>query len=243
MKKIFLLSIAFIFTCHSSYSQCAAGEVEVEIVVNADTYGYEGYWQLLPSGNDCGDNPIFIGGNDAVGCNGAGDQNQTPGGYGNNTSITEGPWCLNEGEEYDLFYADDWGDGGFSFDVIVNGFLIESFMGMGLGATFNFTALEPVDYDLSVFGSNLYSYVAIGSFTIDADIFNFGSEDITSYNFNYSVDGGSPITMEVTDMDISVYESISIEHETEWNISSFGTYELAIWASDLNGNEEMIPFL
>lgn len=241
MRKLILLSIAFIFASHSSYSQCPAGEVEVEIVVNTDNYGYECYWQLLPSGNDCDEDPIFIGGNDAVGCNGAGDQNQTPGGYGNNTSITEGPWCLNEGEEYDLFYADDWGDGGFSFDVIVNGFLIESFMGMGLGATFTFTALEPVDYDLSVFGSNLYSYVAIGSFTIDADIFNFGSEDITSYNFNYSVDGGSPITMEVTDIEIAVYESISIEHETEWNIASFGTYELAIWASDLNGNEDMIP--
>jgi hypothetical protein len=114
-------------------------------------------------------------------------------------------------------------------------------MGMGLGATFTFSASEPVDYDLSVFGSNLYSYVAIGSFTIDADIFNFGSEDITSYNFNYSVDGGTPVTMEVTDMEIPVYESISIEHETEWTIASFGTYELAIWASDLNGNEDLIP--
>jgi len=241
MKKFILLSISFLFTYHHSFSQCAAGEVEVEIVVNTDNYGYEGYWQLLPSGNNCNEDPIFIGGNDAVGCNGAGDQNQAPGGYGDNVSITEGPWCLNEGEQYDIFFADDWGDGGFTFDVIVNGFLTETFMGMGLGGTYTFVASEPADYDLSVFGSNLYSYVEIGSFTIDADIFNYGTEDITSYTFNYSVDGGSPVTMEVTDTEILNYESVSIEHETEWTISDFGTYELAIWVSDLNGNEDEVP--
>ena len=241
MKKFLLLSISILFACHHSFSQCAAGEVEIEIVVNTDDYGYEGYWQLLPSGNDCNENPIFIGGNDAVGCNGAGDQNQAPGGYGDNVSITEGPWCLNEGEQYEIFFADDWGDGGFTFDVIVNGFLTETFMGMGLGGTYTFTASEPAAYDLSVFGSNLYSYVAIGNFTIDADIFNHGTEDITSYNFNYRVDDGNPVTMEVTGADISIYESVSIEHETEWTISDFGTYELAIWASDLNGNEDEVP--
>ncbi|HKL39803.1 MAG TPA: T9SS type A sorting domain-containing protein [Cryomorphaceae bacterium] len=241
MKKFLLLSISILFAYHHSFSQCAAGEVEVEIVVNTDNYGYEGYWQLLPSGNDCNEDPIFIGGNASVGCSGAGDQNQAPGGYGNNVSITEGPWCLNEGEQYDIFFADDWGDGGFTFDVIVNGFLTETLMGMGLGGTYTFTASEPADYDLSVFGSNLYSYVEIGSFTIDADIFNYGTEDITSYTFNYSVDGGPAVTMAVTDTEIPNYESVSIEHETEWTISDFGTYELAIWVSDLNGNEDEVP--
>ncbi|MFN2430246.1 MAG: hypothetical protein ABR574_09535, partial [Cryomorphaceae bacterium] len=172
MKKFLLLLFMITTASIQSFAQCEAGEVEVEIVVNTDGWGYECYWQLVPSGNNCNVDPIFIGGNDAVGCNGGGAQNQSPGGYGDNVSVTEGPWCLEEGVQYDLIYVDDWGDGGINFDILVNGYNIESFSGMGVGATFTFTASEPAAYDLSVFESNLYAYVSEGSFDVEASLFN-----------------------------------------------------------------------
>ncbi len=43
--------------------------------------------------------------------------------------ISEGPWCLTTGAAYDIFWADDWGDGGLSFNVIVDGVASAQFVG------------------------------------------------------------------------------------------------------------------
>lgn len=174
------------------------GQESVTMLVHSDDYGYEAYWEIVPSGNACGTGTIASGGNNAVGCNGAGAQAQAPGGYGNNLNVNEGPWVLTTGAQYDLIYVDDWGDGGFAFDILVNGYQIETFDGIGLGGTFTFTVEEPPAYDLSVFGSNLYSYVTTGTFNIDAHVFNGGLTTITSYDLNYTVDGGTVNTHNVS---------------------------------------------
>ncbi len=225
----------------SSFSQCGAGEVEVEIIVHTDAYGYEGYWQLVPSGNVCNSGTIESGGNAAVGCNGAGDQNQTPGGYGNNLEITEGPWCLTQGGDYDLIYVDDWGDGGFSFDIYVNGYPIESFDGIGLGATFSFNASEPPAFDIGVSSSNLYLYVNMGSVDIMSHIFNFGTETISMFDFNYAIDGGETQTFSVSDVSLENYQDMEVDHNIPWVISELGVYEISIWADNLNGNTDENP--
>lgn len=234
MKKIFYaLTTAFISTI--SFAQCPGGEAEVTIDVSTDDYGYEGYWELVPSGNNCGVGTIAFGGNAAVGCNGAGAQNQTPGGYGNNLTINEGPWCLLIGAQYDLIFVDDWGDGGFGFAVNVNGYQIESFDGLGLGGTYTFTVEEPPAYDLSVFGSNLYNYVATGSYDLDAHIFNGGTTTITSYDLNYSVDGGTINTHNVTGTSLLNFGDEDVSHSIPINIPTNGLYTIKVWADNLNG--------
>ncbi len=238
MKRILLVLLISVTASIQSFAQCEAGEVVVEIIVNTDDWGYECYWQLLPSGNDCNVDPIFVGGNPSVGCNGGGAQNQPAGGYANNASITEGPWCLQEGASYDLVYVDDWGDGGINFDVVVNGYVVESFSGIGIGATFNFIASEPAEYDLSVFESNLYSYVSAGSFDVEASLFNYGIETINSFDFNYSIDNGDPLVQNVVGAELESYESTTIQHTTPWEVTEFGVYEVAIWASNINGNPD-----
>lgn len=234
--KSALFTLIILFAAVAGYSQCPPGEVEVEIIVHTDNYGYEGYWELTPNGDPCGTNTIASGGNAAVGCDGAGDQNQTPGGYGNNLEVTEGPWCLAEGSSFDLHFIDDWGDGGFSFDIIVNGFNTVSFAGIGLGGTYTFSAEEPAAHDLTVFGSNLYSYVELGSVPIHAHIFNAGTTTITSYDLNYTVDGGSVNTHNVSSTSLANYESEEVEHNVPLNLTAFGVYTIQIWASDLNGS-------
>jgi hypothetical protein len=71
--------------------QCPVGQMDVVIEIETDSYGYEGYWQLVPAGNACGTGTIWEGGNDIqVGCSGAGEQDATTAfGYGDNISITE----------------------------------------------------------------------------------------------------------------------------------------------------------
>ncbi|MGY8926874.1 MAG: hypothetical protein ACKVJC_06230, partial [Flavobacteriales bacterium] len=206
----------------------------VTMVVNTDAYGYEGYWEIVPTGNNCGTGTIASGGNAAVGCNGAGAQAQTPGGYGNDLTVNEGPWILTTGAQYDLVYTDDWGDGGFSFDIIINGFQSVSFDGVGLGATFTFTVENPPAYDLSVFGSNLYSYVTTGTFDIDAHVFNGGTTTITSYDLNYMVDGGTVNIHPVTTSLLN-FQTEDVIHSIPLTIASNGVYEIKIWATNLNG--------
>lgn len=233
MKNIYLLSILTLISLHG-YSQCAPGEAEVNIVVNTDTYGYEGYWELVPAGNSCGTGTIAFGGNTVVGCNGAGAQGQDPGGYANNTQVTEGPFCLVLGNQYDLVYTDDWGDGGFTFDIIVNGYAVNSFEGIGLGATFTFTVEEPEPYDLITSNSNLYSYVTIGSFDLEAHVFNNGTVAITSYDLNYSINSAAPVTHNVTGTNLTNYQGEEVIHSTPINITSNGLYTIKIWADNLN---------
>ncbi len=234
MKKLGLLVLSLLLS-GISLAQCGAGEVEVTMIVHTDDWGYEGYWQLLPSGNACGTGMIDEGGNPAVGCNGAGLQNQTPGGYGDNIQVNEGPWCLLDGQQYDLVYTDDWGDGGFTFEIFVNGFQIETFDGIGLGATFTFTAAEPPAYDLSVFKSNLYSYITVGSYNLDAHVFNGGTTTVTSYDLNYTIDGGAVNTHSVTGTSLANYMDEDVAHSIPISIPTNGVYIIQVWADNING--------
>ncbi len=99
MKKIYFtvgLSILSFF----AFAQCPTGQTEVTIDVGTDNYGYEIYWELAPTGSNCGSTAIlFSGGNSAVGCNA---NNVNSGGYSSNTVIYEGPWCLTDGASYDI---------------------------------------------------------------------------------------------------------------------------------------------
>ncbi|NOQ70400.1 MAG: T9SS type A sorting domain-containing protein [Crocinitomix sp.] len=242
MKKVirFLTLICvFSFSIHS-YSQCDISEGEVTIVVHTDDYGNEGYWELVPSGNDCGVGTIFMGGNDLVGCDGAGEEASPLGGYPNNEEIIEGDWCLPLGNSYDIIYIDDWGDGAFAFDVLVNGYQIASFDGIGLGGIYTFTVEEPPVYDLSVFGSNLYSYVETGLYDLEAHVFNGGTATITSFDLNYSVDGGATETHNVTGVSVTNYNSIEVEHSVAIDIPTDGVYSIKMWADNINiGNEDL----
>lgn len=234
MKKILMIS-ALLIISGQVYSQCGVGEGEVTLVVQTDDYGYEGYWQIVPSGNACGTGTIDEGGNLTVGCSGAGAQQQDPGGYADNQTYNEGPWCLTLGNQYDLIYTDDWGDGGFHFEISVNGYQIESFEGIGLGGTFTFTVEEPPAYDLSVTGSNIYSYVTTGNYDIHAHIFNSGTTTITSYDLNYTVDNGPVQTHAVTGSSLANYQSEEIMHSIPLSIPVDGVYDIKIWADNING--------
>lgn len=114
--------------------------MEVQINLYTDAWGDELYWELLPSGQACGDNPILTGGNSIdVGCDGAGQQDSQGGnGYPGNTMIPLEPICLVEGEFYDFIFVDDWADWGLTFEVFEDGALTHIFSGNGGPSVFTF---------------------------------------------------------------------------------------------------------
>jgi hypothetical protein len=233
--KLILLMAACCFGLNYSFAQCPGGEAEVTLSVSTDDYGYEGYWEIVPTGNNCGTGTVASGGNTAVGCSGGGLQNQTPGGYGNNVTETEGPWCLPIGACYDLIFVDDWGDGGFNFDVIVNGYVIESFEGLGTGGTYSFCVNEPEPYDVGVFSSNVTVYANVGSFDLNASIFNYGTTTINTYDLNYTVNGGPVQTHNVTGSALANNQSENQQHSIPVSVPANGFYTVNIWADNLNG--------
>lgn len=136
------LSLTFLLISTQLFAQCELGEVETNLNLYTDAWGYELYWEIVPSGNDCGDGTILSGGNDTqVGCTGGGEQDATGGnGYGSNITIQIDAFCLVEGMMYDFIFVDDWGDGGMTIEMFENGLFSHFWQGSGAGNVWTFEA-------------------------------------------------------------------------------------------------------
>ncbi len=148
-SKVVLTVLAFFGLNSAANAQCPGGQVEVSIDVTTDAWGYELYWELVPSGDSCG-SPNAIGqfGNPNVGCGGGGLQVAAGGaGYASNATATEGPFCLVIGQDYDILAVDDWGDGGHTFTSQSQGFSFNMPAGTS-NDTYTFTASLTPDYNL-----------------------------------------------------------------------------------------------
>ena len=161
IQRLILGVLSIIGFAGMASAQCSVGEIEVYVDVTTDAWGYEMYWELLPTGNACGTGTVFAGGNAAqVGCAGSG---ATAGnGYASNTTITEGPFCLIEGDDYDIYTNDDYGDGGSIFVVKIAGvpLQINTFTAVGANSIFTFTALLPTNN--TVFNQEYYDTLTPG---------------------------------------------------------------------------------
>ncbi len=238
MKKKLLIALIMIL-CHSAKSQCLPGEVEVTLTVYTDDWGYEGYWQIVPTGNTCGIGTIASGGNNLVGCNGGGAQSVTSGGYPNMATISEGPWCLTQGASFDLIFVDDYGDGGSSFTISINGLPVYSGLsgtGNGSGTRFTFVAQGPPSLDLACEKIISPVYVNIGNVDVAGTFMNRGSDTITNMTINYSIDNGVVNNASLTGLNIFPFTNYSVIHPTQWQTLSNGAYSVKMWASDINGS-------
>ena len=241
MKKITLLFSLLLFAGLSN-AQCPAGQSEVTIDIETDNYGYEIYWELVPSGNSCGTGTIFAGGNALVGCGGGSAQAQNPGGYGDNITVTEGPWCLVDGASYDIIFVDDWGDGGAAFTVSIGGFPVYEFSGgsgAGTGSVYTFIVTPPLAYDMEGLAIHTYNYVNIGNVDIDGELYNRSTNTLTDITLNYQIDNNPVVSEPITGLNILPFTEYSFTHGTPWNALTNGTYNVKVWATDLNGNADL----
>lgn len=238
MKQITFTFLLVFCSIYFTQAQCNSNELEVSILVETDAYGYEIYWELLPEGNDCGDNALFSGGNSDVGCTGGGNENQNPGGYPNNTSITEGPWCLAEGQDYVINSIDDWGDGGTEYTVTISGYPRFEFSSSTTDEVFTFTVNEPPALDVGIMSVSTALYVEVGAIEIKGHLMNYGTTSINSLELNYAIDDGDTITENVTDLNIASFSGYDFTHGTPWIPLEIGTYSLNVWVSNINAEVE-----
>lgn len=235
MRRVSLV-ILFVQLAYWSFSQCSSGEVEVSLTVSTDNFGSEIYWELVPLGSNCGGSgTVGAGGNSAVGCNGAGAQAQPQGGYGNNVTVVEGPWCVTDGADYQIISIDDWGDGGPTYVVNIAGTPTQEFAGTGDRSTFNFTASAPPALEISLEEISTIAFVNKGDITISGEFQNRGANAITSVDINYSIDNGTTFTQAITGINVQPFQLYSFNHDTPWNEGTSGEYSVKVWLSNVNG--------
>jgi len=94
--------------------------------------------------------------------------------------------------------------------------------------------------DLQVISeTGLSSNVVAGTYTLTGTIINSGSAAATSFDLNYTVDGGSAITMPVTTNISGNGGSYTYSHSTQLSAPTAGVaHDIKIWASNINGNPD-----
>jgi hypothetical protein len=232
---IALLSVA------PAKAQCGPGEVEVMIEVTTDDFGYETYWQLTASADPCGVNVIVDGGNPTMDCNSGGLQIQEMSGYGNNITYAEGPWCLIDGASYTIWSVDDWGDGHPTYEVFVNGISTITFSGStGPSVALTFVAQLPQARDMSVTDLTTPLYSAVGEdVRVSGTVTSFGMDEVTSFDLNYRLNGGTAVTTNITGVSLMASDAYEFSHAAPWVPAATGLYTLEVWASNINGLEDL----
>ncbi len=111
----------------------------------------------------------------------------------------------------------------------------------GLGLD-NFKVFQPVSFDVAAVAITSYKYYGLNEAPIDitGDIFNYGGSAITSFDINYSVNNGATVTQNITGVNIPGFSGYSFTHPTTWTPTAIGTYSVKVWASNLNGNADMV---
>ena len=94
------------------------------------------------------------------------------------------------------------------------------------------------DIELASIDVSPYLLLANAPFTVTGTINNFGSATITDFDVNYSIDNGSTVTAALSSVNIPSLASYTFNHTTTWNATTTGTYNLKVWASNINGNPD-----
>lgn len=204
LQSILTAFSAVLFSA-SVNAQCPAGQGQLDIEVQTDLYGYEFYFEITPQGDACGTNTIFSAGNATVGCagGGAGAQNQTdPGLYANNTTVIENVGCFPLTDCFTLTMVDDYGDGGTTVNILVDGVQINSFTMSppDNGATFVVDfCMQPLNYDLKLLTASMGTYYTMmprdhataTTLTFSSDVENAGQQDLTNVAVTAVVNDGT----------------------------------------------------
>ena len=109
----------------------------------------------------------------------------------------------------------------------------------GLGID-DFAIFAPYNFDMAVESLDMFSTVGLNNapFTIEGIIKNYGGTTISSLTLNYSINGGTAVTDNLTGLSIAPYGTYTFSHNTNWNPGSTGNYDVQIWASALNGGND-----
>ncbi len=96
-------------------------------------------------------------------------------------------------------------------------------------------------YDMTCVSSSVNPYLlqTAAPFTITGGLENYGSTTVTSFDINYTINGGTAVTAAHPAVNVAPYGSVNFTHPTQWSPSSSGVYTIETWASNINGNPDM----
>ena len=95
-------------------------------------------------------------------------------------------------------------------------------------------------YDVASNSVQILDYLVLGNapYDVKANFRNLGTTPVTSFDLNYRVNGGSTVTTSVTGVNIATFGNYLATSSTKWNPTSVGTYNVEVWASNINGNPD-----
>ena len=94
--------------------------------------------------------------------------------------------------------------------------------------------------DMAAVSETVPSYLVLSQapFNIATTFRSFGSANVTTYDMNYSVNGGPTVTGNISSVNVATQASTTGTAPTSWNPAVSGTYNLKVWASNINGNSD-----
>ena len=95
--------------------------------------------------------------------------------------------------------------------------------------------------DMSATSNLTYPYLYFNDapYTITAIFNNLGLDTVNSMDINYSANNGNVVTESLTNLNLGTYISDTFDFNTLWNPNSDGNYDVAIWASNINGFSDL----
>lgn len=217
MKKN-LLAALFTVMAGLAYAQCPTGETEVTMTIVTDRYGDETEWVVTGTGGS----PTYASGGPYTTQNSAGEYPQTP--------VT---FCVPDGTVLTITVTDTYGDGmccsygDGSWELSVGGTTIAS------GGSFESSESASVVIGGTDIGIETIGVPAVstpGNVTISGTVRNFGTESVSSFTLDYTVDNGTPV-QQVFATNVAVGGTAPFSFTTPWNAMP-GTHDLDL---DLSG--------
>lgn len=98
----------------------------------------------------------------------------------------------------------------------------------------------PAANDMAGVSVNMGTYndLADAPFDVTGTLVNLGSATVTSFDLNYTIDGGAAVTETVTGVNIGFGQTYNFTHSTGFTPSAAGNYNVTAYASNINGNAD-----
>jgi hypothetical protein len=101
--------------------------------------------------------------------------------------------------------------------------------------------IELLDYDMA--GVEISTFIGVKNGVaqdISGTLKNYGNSTVTSMNLNYKINGGATVTENLTGLSIAPMTEYTFTHGTQWTPSATGAALIEVWASNINGNADLL---
>lgn len=93
--------------------------------------------------------------------------------------------------------------------------------------------------DAELISINTPTYITLGtSLSIEGTIYNNGTDNITSYDVSYNIDGGSESTNYAVTTNLAFSESENFTHNVPYNFATIGDKTINMTISNINGGND-----